>query len=253
VLQLDAVSRQAGSLERVDHRPWRLPATPWIMGQTWLDLLFAHWRVPPSELDPHIPEGLEVELHDGSAWLGITPFRLEALRLRGLPPLPGVSSFFEVNVRTYVRATDGKPGIWFFSLDASSRLAVEAARRSYKLPYFQARTSMRHHGEEIDYQSRRIGDDRRMFSGRYSPEGATFNADPGSLEWFLTERYCHYGSDELGRLVRAEIHHKPWLLQPADARIERTSLAHIELQRNALCHFASRQDVVIWPLEHVPD
>jgi uncharacterized protein YqjF (DUF2071 family) len=152
------------------------------MGQTWRDLLFAHWRVPPSELDAHIPEGLEVELHDGSAWLGITPFRLEALRLRGLPPLPGVSSFFEVNVRAYVRAGDGKPGIWFFSLDASSRLAVEAARRSYKLPYFQARISMHHRGEEIDYQSRRIGDDRRVFSGRYSPEGATFNADPESLD-----------------------------------------------------------------------
>ena len=150
-----------------------------------------------------------------------------------LPPLPGVSSFLEVNVRTYVRAADGKPGIWFFSLDASSRLAVEAARHMYKLPYFQARISMHHRGEVIEYESRRAGDDRRRFSGRYSPEGASFHADRESLEWFLVERYCHYGTDELGRLLRADIHHEPWLLQRAEATIEATSLAPIELQGNA--------------------
>ena len=123
----------------------------------------------------------------------------------------------------------------------------------YKLPYFQARISMHHRGEVIEYESRRAGDDRRRFSGRYSPEGASFHADRESLEWFLVERYCHYSSDELGRLLRADIHHEPWQLQRAEATIDGSSLAPIELQGNAICHFASRQDVVVWPLEHVRD
>jgi len=122
------------------------------MGQTWEDLLFAHWRVPLEAVRAHVPHELEVELHDGSAWLGITAFRLTGLRARGLPPLPGLSSFLELNVRTCVRAADDKPGIWFFSLDASSRLAVEAARRAYKLPYFHARISAPRSVERIDYE-----------------------------------------------------------------------------------------------------
>src|SRR6266536_1789342 len=168
---LDAVVRQARSLEQLVHRPWPVPSRGWTMGQTWEDLLFAHWRVPLEAVRAHVPPELEVELHDGSAWLGITAFRLTGLRARGLLPLPGLSSFLEVNVRTCVRAADEKPGIWFFSLDASSRLAVEAARRGYKLPYFHARISAAYRAEWIDYECTRLGERGHVFSARYRPDG----------------------------------------------------------------------------------
>jgi uncharacterized protein YqjF (DUF2071 family) len=251
VLDFDAVQRQARSLERLEHRPWPPPRRGWVMGQTWEDLLFAHWRVPLEAVRAHVPAELEVELRDGSAWIAITPFRLTGLRARGTLPLPRVSSFLEVNVRTYVRAADGKPGIWFFSLDASSRLAVEAARRTYKLPYFHARMSATRRGEWIEYECARIEERGRVFSGRYRPVGAVFNAEPDSLEWFLTERYCLYTTDERGVVHRAEIHHEPWPLQAAEAEIELTTLSPIELDGAPLCHFSRRQDVVVWPLEPV--
>ena len=221
------------------------------MGQTWEDLLFAHWRVPVEVVREHVPAELEVDGHDGTAWVGVTPFRLTGLRARGLLPVPKISSFLELNVRTYVNARGGeKPGIWFFSLDAASRLAVEAARRSYKLPYFHARMSATRRGEWIDYECARIDEPGRVFSGRYRPSGAVLQAEPGSLEWFLAERYCLYTTDK-NRLYRAEIHHTLWDLQPAEAEIELVSIAPLELTGDALCHFSRRQDVVLWPLEQV--
>jgi uncharacterized protein len=197
VFQLDAAYRQNRSLEHLGHRPWPLATRGWIMGQTWEDLLFAHWRVPVDEVRKHVPYQLEVDEHDGSAWLGITPFRLTGLRGRGTIPLPLLSTFLELNVRTYVRAED-KPGIWFFSLDASSRLAVEAARRTYRLPYFHARMSAARSGEWIAYECARLSESGRVFSGRYRPHGPVSTAEPGSLEWFLTERYCLYTTDRRG-------------------------------------------------------
>jgi uncharacterized protein YqjF (DUF2071 family) len=247
---LDSAVRQNRSLEQLGHRPWPLPPRGWIMGQTWEDLLFAHWRVPAEEVRQHVPEGLEVDVHDGSAWLGITPFRLTGLRARGMLPIPYVSSFLELNVRTYVRAEE-KPGIWFFSLDATSRVAVEVARRTYKLPYFHARMSATKRGEWTDYECARIEEAGRVFSGRYRPNGSVFEADPGSLEWFLAERYCLYTTDERGGLARADIHHDLWPLQPAEAEIELTSISPLELRGDPLLHFSRRQDAVIWPLESV--
>jgi uncharacterized protein YqjF (DUF2071 family) len=249
VLDLDSALRQNRSLEHLEHRPWPPPPRGWIMGQTWEELLFAHWRVPADVIRGHVPAGLEVDEHDGTAWLGLTPFRLTGLRARGTLPLPRVSSFLELNVRTYVRAEE-KPGIWFFSLDASSRLAVEAARRGYKLPYFHARMSATKRGEWIEYECARSGEPGRVFSGRYRPHGAVFDAEPGSLEWFLTERYCLYTTDR-GRLARADIHHEPWPLQPAEAEIELASISPLELHGEPLVHFSRRQDAVIWPLEPV--
>jgi len=243
---LDAAIRQNRSLEHLGHRPWPLPPRGWVMGQTWEDLLFAHWRVPAAAVREHIPDGLEVDEHDGTAWLGVTPFRLTGLRGRGMLPIPYVSSFLELNVRTYVRAED-KPGIWFFSLDASSRVAVEVARRMYKLPYFHARMSASRRGEWVDYECSRIGEAGRVFSGSYRPAGAVFNAEPGSLEWFLTERYCLYAASG----DRAEIHHALWDLQPAEAEIGLASISPLELRGEPLLHFSRRQDVVIWPLASV--
>ena len=244
---LDVPVRQASTLEQVDHRPWPLPERPWVMGQTWDDLLFLHYRVQAEQVRPLVPEGLQLEHHSGSAWLGVTPFVITGLRARGMLPLPFVSSFRELNVRTYV-TRDGKPGIWFFSLDASSQIAVEAARRLYRLPYFQADISVRRRSEEILYDCSRGGG--KAFAAAYRPDGAVFNPGPGSLEGFLTERYCLY-TEYAGELYRADIHHRPWSLQPADARIDLNTMPPLKLDPadKPLAHYSARQDVVIWPLE----
>lgn len=234
------VRAQARSLREVEHRPWPLKREPWLMGQTWLRLLFAHWRVPHDVLRPHVPDVLELEEFDGSAWLALTPFRVVGLRLRGVAPLPLLSSFHELNCRTYVRRGD-RAGIWFFSLDASSRLAVEAARRSYRLPYRRARISVR--GDTFDV--RRL-DGSGSFTARYRPVGTPAPAAPGTLEHFLAERYCLYG--ENGR-TRADIHHLPWPLQPAEATVEQSGISPVPLEGEPLCHYAERQDVVVWPTE----
>jgi uncharacterized protein YqjF (DUF2071 family) len=246
---LDAAARQSKSLEHLGHRPWPPPTRGWVMGQTWEELLFAHWRVPVETLREHVPADLEIDEHDGSAWLGITPFRVTGLRARGTLPLPFVSEFLELNVRTYVRAEE-KPGIWFFSLDASSRLAVQAARRSYRLPYFHARMSAPKRNGWIEYDCARVDEAGRVFSGRYRADGEVSTAEPGSLESFLTERYCLYTVDR-GGTYRAEIHHEPWPLQPAEAEIELASISPVEVTGEPLVHVSRRQDVVIWPLERV--
>lgn len=224
------------------------------MGQTWDDLLFAHWRAPAETLRALLPSGLELDLYEGEAWIGITPFSVTSLRARGLPPLPLVSSFLELNTRTYV--TDGeKPGIWFFSLDASSQLAVEGARHGYRLPYFTADMQASWRSGWLEYESRRVdsrGEDAE-FRARYRSNGDELDVDPRSLAYFLTERYCLYTTDE-GRLKRAEIHHRPWPLQPAEAVVEENSMPPngVELlDDEPLLHFSARQDVVIWPLEAI--
>jgi uncharacterized protein YqjF (DUF2071 family) len=248
---LDAATRQARSLEHVEHRPWPLPRRGWALGQTWEDLLFAHWQVPVADLREHVPAGLDVETFDDSAWLGVAPFRLSGLRARGMLPLPRISEFLELNVRTCVQAADGRPGVWFFSLDASSRLAVEVARRMYKLPYFQARMSATRRGEWIDYECARVAEAGRVFSGSYRPIGDVFHAEPGSLEWFLMERYCLYTTGGRGALQRADIHHELWPLQLAEVEVELASIAPLELGGEPLCHFSRRQDVLVWPLEPI--
>jgi uncharacterized protein len=250
MVNLDAAMRQNRSLEHLEHRPWALPRLGWRMGQTWEELLFAHWRVPYEEVRTRVPAELGLDTFEGDVWVGVTPFRLTGLRARGMLPLPRVSSFLELNVRTYVNFEGERPGIWFFSLDASSRLAVEAARRTYRLPYFHARMSATRRGEWIDYECARIDEPGRVFSGRYRPNGAVFHAEPGSLEWFLAERYCLYTVDR-GAVYRADIHHELWPLQAAEAEVELASISPIELDGDPVCHFARRQDVVIWPLEQV--
>jgi uncharacterized protein YqjF (DUF2071 family) len=251
---LAAAVRQASTLREVEHRPWPPPERTWVMAQTWEDLLFAHWRVPQDRLQELVP-GLSVDSFDGDAWLGITPFVVTNLRAVGTPPAPAISTFPELNVRTYV-TVDDKPGIYFFSLDAGSRLAVTAARLLYRLPYFRARMSVRRSGDWIEYESRR-SDGRGApaeLLARYRSTGPLHRAEPGSLEYFLAERYCLYTVDPTGAILRAEIHHPPWPLQPAEAAIEQNSMPPpgFELPAAApLLHYARRQDVLIWAPEHV--
>ena len=192
-----------------------------------------------------------IDTFDGFAWLGIVPFRITELRVRGLPRLPGVSRFPEINVRTYV-TLGGKPGVWFFSLDAGRRLAVAAARRLYLLPYFLADMQVARRADRIAYVSRRVhaGAAPAAFSGEYQPVGAAAAAEPGGLAWFLTERYCLYATDRSGGVHRAEIHHRPWTLQPAEADIRTNTMAAglgLRLAGAPLLHFSTVQDVRVWP------
>src|SRR3954447_16253608 len=211
--------RQSRTLASVSHRPWPLPEAPWVMAQTWQDLLFAHWRLPTSVVRANVPAELPVDEFDGSAWIGVTPFRLTGLRARWTYPLPLLSAFPEINVRTYV-SVGGRPGIYFFSLDAGSALAVAAARRFYRLPYFRSRMRLRHDGAGVHYTSRRDSPHApagAAFDGRYRPVGAVSHPQPGTLEHWLTERYCLYTLGDEGEPLRAEIHHPPWPLQGGDA------------------------------------
>jgi uncharacterized protein YqjF (DUF2071 family) len=242
---------QRRTLEDLRHRPWPLPDSPWVQGQTWCDLLFAHWRVPSERLRRVMPPTLAERLHhyeDGSAWLGITPFVVRGLRLRGTPPLPWVSHFPELNVRTYVEL-DGKPGIYFFSLDAGRRAAVIAARRTYRLPYFHARMRVQKVGARVDYCSERIDSSGppAALRGSYAPAG-TRTDDP--LARWLAERYCAYTVNDEGRALRVEIHHPPWPLQPAEGELDAQGMADplgIELEGEPLLHFSARQDTLLWP------
>jgi uncharacterized protein YqjF (DUF2071 family) len=233
----------------VKHRPWPLPEGPWLQGQTWRELLFAHWPLPAEALREAVPAELAIDTFDGCAWLGITPFRVTGLRVHGAPPVPRVSSFLETNVRTYV-TREGRPGIWFFSLDASSTLAVRGARASFRLPYFRAAMSAVRDGDRVAYRTRRAGGPAATLGVEYEPADAAGHAQPGTLEHFLTERYCLYTFDD-GRIWRAEIHHPPWPLQPAHADIAENTMAAplgIELPAEPpLLHYAHRQDVVVWP------
>lgn len=238
------------------HRPWPLPAGPWIMAQTWHDLLFAHWPVPRASVEGLLPPGIMLDTFDGSAWVGVVPFRMSGIRLRGLPPLPGLSGFPEINVRTYVRVGNW-PGVYFFSLDAASAIAVAAARRWFHLPYFRARMSAVTRAGQTRYGSRRIqrGAPPAEFRARYAPARDVALSPPGTLEHFLTERYCLYTVDARRRLCRAEIHHAPWPLQEAEADIELNTMAaasRIELPARApALHFSKRLEVRVWPLARI--
>ena len=222
------------------------------MAQSWHDLLFAHWRVDPAILRLHIPKRLEIDLFQGQAWLGIVPFRMSKVRFRGTPAMPRLSAFPELNVRTYVVA-DGKPGVWFFSLDAANALAVATARAWFHLPYFRAQMKCREGDAWINYSSRRTHKNApsAILHAKYRPMDKKFLARPGTLEHFLTERYCLYAASARQRIYRGEIHHPPWPLQLAEAEFGQNTMADaagVALPRQRpLLLFSRRQDVIVWP------
>jgi uncharacterized protein YqjF (DUF2071 family) len=239
--------------EALKHRPWALPESSWSVAMRWEDLLFAHWPVNPSALQALLPAGLELDLFDGQAWLGVVPFRMCATRLRWLPPMPGTDAFPELNVRTYVRRA-GKAGVWFFSLDAGSMITVRTARRFFHLPYFDARMSAPADGERVTYSSRRTHRNapETEFRATFGPASEVMRSQPGSVEHWLTERYCLFSADPRGNIWCGEIHHAPWPLQRAEAEIEVNTMARpigLELSdRPALLHFARGLDVVGWKI-----
>lgn len=229
------------------------------MTQTWRSLLFAHWPLLPDLIRPLLPDGLELDTHEGQAWVGVVPFQITDIRPHLLPSIPFAAGFLELNVRTYV-TRDGKPGVWFFSLDASHRIAVEAARAVFHLPYFNARIRLRRNahanGDMVTYESQRM--DKRAepgdFRAIYRPNSTIYRAEPGSFDAWLTERYCLYSRGRRG-LYRAEIHHPPWALQRAEAtfsintvtRGQRIYLPDVP----PVLHYSEQQDVLVWYLERL--
>jgi uncharacterized protein YqjF (DUF2071 family) len=222
---------------------------PVVMFQTWHDLCFFHWPLPPAALAPFVQHGLELDTFGGDAWIGVIPFRMSGVRVRGLPPVPGASAFPELNVRTYVRRR-GRGGVLFLSLDAASALAVAAARRFFHLPYFRAQMSCEREGERVRYSSRRT--QRRAPTAelrcRYEPTGPPRAPEAGTIEHFLTERYSLF-TLRRGRILRLDVQHAPWPLQPAAFEFEHNTMAlshGIELPASApLAHFARLQRVAI--------
>ncbi len=247
-------------LRQVDHRPWPLPTGPWMMAQSWHDLLFAHWPIPAATMRALIPPPLELDTFEGEAWVGVVPFRMSGVRPRLFPAVPWLSAFPELNVRTYVKARNPaqpKPGVYFFSLEAANPVAVALARGLFKLPYFNANMRLLDDGRTIHYQSQRIhrGAPLAEFIGEYAPTSDVFRAQPGSLEKWLTERYSLYTVNSRGRAYIGEIHHQPWPLQRAKAEIQVNTMAAASKillpDIPPLLHFARRLDVVVWLLKNV--
>jgi uncharacterized protein len=222
------------------------------MEQTWNNLMFAHWPLPADLLRPLVPPQLELHTFEGDCWLAIAPFHMTGIRARMLPAIAGLSSFPELNVRTYV-SLDDKPGVFFFSLDAASAIAVWAARRFYRLPYFHAAMSVKVDKDLVSYSSSRSLQEADL-RALYRPIAPVELRQQGTLAHFLTERYCLY-TVAGPRVYRAEIHHLPWPLQDAEAEFENHSVATaagITLpQVSPLVHFARRLQVLIWPLQRI--
>jgi uncharacterized protein YqjF (DUF2071 family) len=238
-------------LSRTEHRPYPMPAGPWVLFMSWHDLLFMHWPVHEEALRSLIPPALHLDTFGGSAWLSVTPFRMTGVRPRFLPSVPPLSNFPELNVRTYVTA-GGKPGIWFFSLDAGNPVAVRLARATFHLPYLDAEMSCAVVGDEVHYRSVRThgGTPGAELAARYRPVGEPSESRPGTLENFLTERYCLYAADGRGNVHRGDIHHHPWPLRPAEAEVEKLTMTEqigVALpETGPVLHFSERLDVLAW-------
>ena len=229
------------------------------MMQRWNHLLFAHWRVEPGEIGRLLPDGLVPDTFDGHAWVGVVPFGMDRIRLRGLPAVPGASAFPELNLRTYVRERRSNlPGVYFFSLDAGNPLAVAVARIAFHLPYYWARmqldiSSAAPLRPEIRYGSERLfASPPVRFRASYRSIGQPC---AGPIEQFLTARYSLYTTDGGGNLLRGQIHHLPWPLERAEAEIELNELpaAHgITLpDEPPLLHYSRELSVYVWALEPV--
>ena len=231
-----------------------MPGTPWKWRQSWCDLLFAHWPAESASLRPFVPKPLKIQEFNGTSWIGIVPFRMEGVMRRPFPDLPWISAFPELNVRLYVEY-EGKPGVWFLSLDATIFLAVAAARRFFHLPYYNASIELVNKNDRILYTSERREGLPLGFEANYHACSRSYEAEPGTLEHWLTERYCLYAQAATGELYRAEVHHIPWPLQQAEAEIKRNEMVTpygISLsERPTLLHFASRLDVVVWTPERI--
>jgi uncharacterized protein len=226
-----------------------------IMHQSWGKLLFMHWRIDEQLLRPLIPAELTIDTFDGSAWIGVVPFTMWDIRAFPpyVPAVPWLNAFHELNVRTYVYK-DGEPGVWFFSLDANNAAAVLGARKLYFLPYYNAKIELSQTNAEIDYESVRSEEPAAEFRATWSIGEALPKTEPGSIDFFLTERYCLY-SERKGRIYQSRIHHQPWPLRRAKvSSYESTMIEVLGLKTpegEPLLHYCEELSVLIWPLRKV--
>jgi hypothetical protein len=239
---LETAARQARAADEVAHRPWPLPEGPWVQAHTRHDGLLAFWPLSVAAVGRRVPPELAVDTWEGQAWAGIAAYRVEALRLRGLPPVPGLASFPQVEVVACVTADD-RPGLWVDSLEVPKGVLVEAAKRVHRLPAYRASVAAGPGAYDVE----RDGLSLRV---RYGPLGEPRVPEPGTLEHFLAERYALYTADG-GRLYRAQLHHPPSRLAPAEATVDEATLLPYELEGSPRAFLATEQDVLVWPLEEL--
>ena len=237
------------AMEQVSHRSCPLPQTAWVLFMRWHDLLFLHWPVRPESIRPLIPRVLELDTFDGWCWISVVPFRMSGVRPRYVPiPL----AFPELNVRTYVKSP-GRGGVWFFSLDAASWISVRAARW-FGMPYYDAQMTVRVEQDAVHYKSVRFHNKSvaAEFDASYRPTAAVYHAVPGTLDHWLTERYCLYAARRADEPVYGDIHHAPWPLQPAEVKLRANTMTEpigIHLSdTKPISHFARYQEVIAWPI-----
>jgi len=238
----------------VAHRPWPLPLKNWIMRQSWRNSLFIHWPIPAEVLRPHIPSVLEIDTYNGSAWLGVVVFVMGGIYPRGLSSISLTPPFPEINVRTYVHY-NGKPGIFFMSLDVGDWASCTIAKRWYRLPYKKADISSRKEGQTFYCQSVRKGTKNPLtsFQVKYTPLSEVYFPKDGTLDDWLTERYCLYSTNNGINIYCSEIHHRPWPLQKVEAEISRNTLLMpfkidgTEVQ--PIYHFSKGVDTFFWNIK----
>ena len=221
--------------------------TPWLVGMDWTDALFLHWPVPAASLEARLPGDLQLDTFEGTAWVSIVAFRIAHARPRGVPHALGWPTFPEINLRTYVRDAE-RAGIWFFSLDATSRVAVELARRFVHLPYYSAAVESAFESGALSYRLERT--DRRApaarLDARASFGGGTRTAAPGTLEHWLVERYCFFTAGRRGRTLRGDVVHQPWPLRDATAEVSgNTLLAAARIVPSSLAPIAHASSGVV--------
>lgn len=231
------------------------PSQRVVMKQTWSELLFLHWQYDAEEIQSTLPKGLHVDTHQGNAYLGVVPFLMQKIRPTGLPPVPKLSWFHELNLRTYVHDDKGRPGVWFYSLDCDQPIAVELARKLFHLPYQHAQMSFQRDDELRTFSSKRRGSDVNQ-NFHYQPkhsEQAYQKAQEGSLDFFLVERYLLYSSDRRGQLYSGRVHHEPYQIQEAKVSEHSAELLNLEgfsapLVRPCSEIIAKPVDVNVYPL-----
>lgn len=237
-------------LEIKEHRPFPMPKSPWVMQQSWKDLLFLHYKVPYHILRPLVPQELELDTYNDEVWISITPFKMRNVKFRMLPSIPTATNFLELNLRTYVKFK-GRGGIYFFSLDASSILSVIGARTGAFLPYFTASMSVNEEMGEFHFKSRRNKDNGIMLDVKYKPTSPPFKSPVGSLEEWLVERYCLFQETIKGKFLEIDIHHLKWSLQHAEAHILTNTLTKpLNLaipDKPSMIHFSKYLKVLVWP------
>ncbi|MGG2091983.1 DUF2071 domain-containing protein [Bacillus sp. S13(2024)] len=243
-------------MSKINHRLWPLPSKKWIMRQTWKNVLFVHWPIPAEILQPYIPSSLKIDTFDGYAWIGVVIFVMDGIYHRRLPSVSLVSKFPEINVRTYVQY-DGKPGVYFISLDVEDWASYTIARKWFRLPYYSAQISFQKEGQTFHCQSMRKEKTNTpiTFNGKYVPLSEIYFAKKETLDYWLTERYCFYSTDNKSNIYCSEIHHLPWPLQKVETEIYMNTLFspfHFDFTEiKPIYHFSKGVDSLIWNIKKI--